>query len=197
MEIDERITSLEEQLASLKQTNRRMQFIGLIGLGIFGILLLMAWLHPPQFKQFISNEYVLIDKSGNHRAMLFIEEDLTGAEDPTLVFFDNNKVERLSLSVSDTGPSISFYASHGGSRLHLSETVCEGCSSVGMTFYDEIASERATIGIADGQTSLRIFDREHQLRAQIFEELETEGMALFNTDGKTIWSAPTTKPAVR
>ena len=33
--------------------------------------------------------------SGNNRAMLFIEKDLTGAESPCLMFFDTNNTNRL------------------------------------------------------------------------------------------------------
>jgi hypothetical protein len=190
MNFEENYMFLESELESVKQFNRRLIIAGLFALVLFVFLLLMIWLYPPHFRRLVSNEFVLKDKNGQNRAKLFMDKDLMGKESPKLLFFNKNGRVRICLSLDESGPNLSFYGKHGGSRFGLWVAECGNYSSAGLSIYDETANSRIELDVdnEDGP-SLGFFDKEAQLRARLFEEKNISDLLLFDENGETIWSA--------
>jgi hypothetical protein len=153
-QFDGRLFRLEQRLAELQRSNRRLRvMIGALVL-VGGALITMAQASPNSSETVETRQFVLRDASGNVRAVLGSTpegavglniDDATGrtrltldvdyAGSPGLDLFDQNGKRRAIISLGQHGePGVGLYDAEGKLRTSLD---IPGANTPGLTFYHE------------------------------------------------------------
>jgi len=152
-----------------------------------------------------AQEFRLVDPEGELRAVLGLRENGmvalvlndqsgrkrlsvgAGDEGAAVVIGDEEGEKRLAVGFADHAPLIALADKAGRERIAL--TVAEDTSAV--MLQDEAGTGRVGIMLSEGVPFVSLSDREERTRAILsLEAAGTPGLAMFDEDENTIWSAP-------
>jgi len=167
MTLEERIETLERELASAKHRNRWALAVG--AAAIVGLAWAGAWITAVPSAQaqgagaasnvVRANAFIVEDEDGKPRAMIAATKD-----GPGLGMYDENGKTRAGILVTKHGPALDMY--------------------------DENGKPRAAIGVTKDGPRLRMFDENGKPRAAIGVTKNGPVLGMFNENGKVIWGAP-------
>ncbi|MFA6470992.1 MAG: hypothetical protein WCU00_03040 [Candidatus Latescibacterota bacterium] len=178
MTTEERVKSLESELAMIKRLTRRLIIGSAFVLGMFTMFLAFQSMTGVANSQTgIDNEKVIqaksfevVDDKGRIRARLTVKE-LGGV----LGLYDENGKPRAALSVIKDGPGLLLYDERGEGRASLT-IIRRGPELI---FRDEKGKIRTTIGVSQTETP--------DGKVTTYPE---SSLLLFDPEGNSIWSAP-------
>jgi len=169
MTIEERLETVERELAQAKRGNRRLVLTGAgLLLGLFALLVVgrsMTGVAQGQEKAagkkvVWANEFVLVDDQGRARGALHVLMD-----GPALSLSDEKGIARVILAAPKTGPTLNLSDEKGMFRAGLSITEL----GPGLSLYDEKGKDRASL---------------------VVHNYYGPGLVLSDKNRKVIWQAP-------
>ena len=188
---------LEQRLARLERTNRRMKRIGALVLVVAAAVLLSGAAQGKDLPHLEVGSLTLKDKAGKMRASLRAR-----ADGPVwLALFDKDEKTRARLfAAADGRPRLALLGKAGERQATLT-VFADG--SPGLLLHDKDGKPRATLTVvADGSPSLALFDKDGNQRATLGvtgtvhkrtgAETKTSAgtLTLFDAKGDVLWQAP-------
>jgi hypothetical protein len=132
------------------------------------------------FEAIAAEEFCLVDKKGNIRAVLSLNED----RQPRLLLFDNNEKLRLSFYIEEGQPGIELLDTNEKTRAAL------GLGDNGqpaLLLLDKEEKVQASLEMGeDGGPGLDLYDPAGELRASLalFGDDDSSNLVLIDKDGK-------------
>jgi hypothetical protein len=180
---EERLETLEKQLARERRRNRWM-LAGLllsIGFWIVGAATPISQSTGAVPREIRANSFVLVDGNGKTRAALALFD-----EGPSLVVYDGSGTVRAGLGVSQEGPSLTLLDETRRPRTELF------VNSDGPALRLKDGNGKIRLGLAQlkGGPSLGMFDEEARMRVALAGLRDGPAVNLYDANGRLIAGLP-------